>query len=50
MNRFKIVDWAYNDVGFPFFTDWDSAEAYIHEFLGETYDDYRGEYLIIERT
>jgi hypothetical protein len=49
MRRFKIIDWAGNDLtAHGTFTDWEDAEEYLSTFLGEAYDSDRGEYYIVE--
>lgn len=47
--RFIIMDWAGNKLDYHgWFETFDDAEEHLSEFLGDAYEEDRGEYVISE--
>lgn len=47
--EYRIVDWVNNEMfAGKLFDSFDDAECYLSEFLGDEYDEDRGEYYIVE--
>lgn len=50
ISKFKIIDWAGNEITLPDqpteFVSWDDAEEALSLFLGDEYEKSRGEYFI----